>query len=105
LVGASGGEAGDGGGGEVEVLEALGAGEGEEEAFVAGVEIGNGFGPYDVAAEVDDFVGGEGVVEGEEAAHGFGGVECEDAQGLRRGGFVLDEEAAEVGGAGTRSHG
>jgi len=37
LVGAAGGEAGDGGGGEVEFLEPLGAGEGEEEALVAGV--------------------------------------------------------------------
>jgi len=53
---------------------------------------------------VDDFLVGEGVVEGEETAHGLGGVEGEDAEGLRRGGFVADEEAAEVGGAGTRSH-
>lgn len=42
-VGAARGEAGDGGGGEVEVLEALGAGEGEEEALIAGIEVRDGF--------------------------------------------------------------
>jgi len=50
LVGASGGKAGHGGGGEVEFLESLGAGKGEEETLVAGVEMRNGFGPDDVAA-------------------------------------------------------
>jgi len=53
---------------------------------------------------VDYFLVGEGVVEGEETAHDLGGIEGEDAEGLLRGGFVVDEEAAEVGGAGTRSH-
>ena len=80
-------EAGDGGGGEVEVLEALGAGEVEEEAFLLGVEVGYPFGPDDVAAEPEDFHVGEGLIDGDEAAHGLGGIEGEDAEGfrLRRG--------------------
>ena len=42
-VGAARGKVVDGGSGEVEVLEALRAGEGEEEALIAGIEVRDGF--------------------------------------------------------------
>lgn len=55
---------------------------------------------------MEDFLVVKGIVEGDEAAHGLGGVEGEDAEGLgRRGLVVVEEEAAEVRRRpGTTSH-
>lgn len=59
----------------------LGTGEVEEEALIVGVQVGHAGGRHDVVSEPIDLVVGEGLVEGDEAAHGLSGVEGEDAEG------------------------
>lgn len=101
-IGALAAEAGDRGGGIVELLEALGAGEGKEEVFVAGgIQVEEALGAEGVVFEGSDLVVGEGAVEGEESGHGFGGVEGEDLEGGRGRGFVVEVEEMEgvIGGA------
>lgn len=70
----------DGCSGEVEFLEALGAGKVEKEAFFFRIQVGYPFGFDNVAAEPMDFDVGEGVVEAEKATHGLGGIEGKDAK-------------------------
>jgi len=81
-VGAFPTEPRDGLGRRVEFLEAFRGGEVEEEAFMVGIQVGYPFGFDDLVVELGDFSVGERVVEGDETAHGFSGVEGVDPEGF-----------------------